>query len=167
MEAFSENSTRINQILNHDLFLKKYGQIQEAEMHRKFCRHNMVHFLDVARIAMIMNLQEKCEVEYDLIYATALLHDIGRFEQYENGTPHEQASVPIAKIILYDCGYTMEETEEILSAILSHRNREIATEQNLKGLLYRADKMSRSCFACDAQAECDWKQEKKNLLLRY
>lgn len=167
MKEFVHNHIRINQILNHDLFLQNYRKIEEAEKDRKFCKHDMTHFLDVARIAMIMNLEEQHGISYELIYAAALLHDIGRYEQYANGIPHEQASAPIASNILDACGFSDAETAAIVSAILEHRNQEAADRANLEGLLYRADKMSRSCFACAAEAECDWKQDKKNLTLCY
>lgn len=162
-----EKSIRINKIIHHDLFILNYRNIEKAEADRRFCRHNMVHFLDVARIAMILNAEEQYGMPYELIYAAALLHDIGRYEQYENGTPHEQASVPIAHEILQDCGFDSKETDVILLAIAEHRNPETADKHNLEGLLYRADKMSRSCFACSAEAECSWKAERKNKELYY
>lgn len=164
---FNTESGRINEILNHDLFIKNYHKIEEAETDRKFCRHNMVHFLDVARIAMILNLKEQLAIPYELIYAAGLLHDIGRYRQYEDGTPHEQASVPIAREILADCGFDDKETDVILLAIAEHRNPEAADRHNLEGILYRADKMSRSCFVCKAEAECNWKNDKKNRELYY
>ena len=54
----------------------------------------------------------------------------------------------------------------IVDAIRNHRNKEIAREKTLRGVLYRADKMSRGCFCCQAEQECDWAVEKKNLELR-
>ena len=56
--------------------------------------------------------------------------------------------------------------EEILSAILQHRTQETKTKADLAGLLYRADKASRSCLFCQAQKACNWSQEKKNLTLK-
>lgn len=158
---------RKNKILKHDLFIECYGKIEEWERDRIFCHHDMGHFLDVARLAMIINLQEELGADEDCIYAAALLHDIGRFAQYEDGTPHEVASAKLAEPILRDCGYTEKETSVIARAIAGHRNKKSAEERNLNGLLYRADKMSRSCFACKAEKECDWKAEKKNLWLMY
>ena len=35
------------------------------------------------------------------------------------------------------------------------------------GLLYRADKDSRPCFSCEAEADCNWKGSKKNLKILY
>lgn len=158
---------RFNKILNHDLFIRHLKENEAAEADRRFCRHNMVHLLDVARIAMILNLQEGNFVEKDLIYGAALLHDIGRHVQYENGTPHEIAGAVIAPEILMDCGYDEKETAVIVSAIRTHRTKEVESEKTLNGILYRADKASRACFACKAESECDWKQEKKNLQIKW
>ncbi len=147
---------RIDRILSHDLFLKHLHQNNTAEADRRFCRHNMVHFLDVARIGCIMNLEEKLGIDRELIYAAALLHDLGRHVQYEIGTPHEIASGEIAPDILRECEFDEKETEVILSAIQSHRNVDIAENQDLNGILYRADKASRVCFACEAENDCNW-----------
>lgn len=167
MNAGQDQYNRRNKILNHDLFLKYYAETEKWEKERIFCRHDMVHFLDVARLAALLNLKEGIGADEDCIYAAALLHDIGRFVQYENGTPHEKASAELAEPILRDCGFTQKETDVIIEAISMHRTKESAEERNLNGLLYRADKMSRSCFSCKAEKECDWKAEKKNLRLVY
>ncbi len=158
---------RIDKILNHDLFNKLLSKNNAYERDRIFCRHNMEHFLSVARIAQILNLKQKLKLDKALVYGAALLHDIGRFRQYEDGTPHESASARLAGPILRDSGFTREETELILDAIRNHRNGEIQKEKSLRGILYRADKLSRSCFACPVEQDCNWKGNKKNLKLRY
>jgi len=135
---------------------------EKAEKERIFCHHDMAHFLDVARIAMILNLQEGAGISRDVIYGAALLHDIGRHEQYRAGTPHEIASARIAPDILADCGYGPEEIREIAEAIALHRDSETARGQGLAGILYRADKASRACFACRASGQCNWKEDRKN-----
>ena len=56
---------RIDKILNHDLFLYHLGKNNAAEADRRFCRHGMEHFLDVARIGMILNLQENLQIEQE------------------------------------------------------------------------------------------------------
>ena len=115
---------RIDKILNHDLFLYHLGKNNAAEADRRFCRHSMVHFLDVARIGTIIALEEGLELDREWIYAAALLHDCGKHEQYENGTPHEQASARIAPEILKDCGFDDKETDVIVTAISRHRDPE-------------------------------------------
>ena len=160
---------RYNQVLFHEKYKAYIEKNHQAEANRRFCRHNMGHFLDVARIAMILNMTENyhiaenTETAKDIIYGAALLHDVGRWMQYEEGIPHEKAGVILAEEILLDCGYGEDERLEILEAIGNHRNADVKHEKNLSGLLYRADKLSRACFACEAEAECDWKKDKKNL----
>lgn len=156
---------RVNRILKHEVFQDNLEKIKKAEQKRIFCCHDMVHFLDVARIGMILNLQENLQIPEDLLYAAALLHDIGKHEQYSAGTPHEKASARIAPGILKDCGYTTEEIKMITDAILLHRTMDIAKEPDLNGILYRADKASRACFACAEEKNCNWKNDRKNLKL--
>ena len=84
---------------------------------------NMGHLLDVARLAWIFNLEANQEISKERIYAAALLHDIGRHIQYENGTPHQIAGLPIAEQILTDCGFYPEEMKEILYAIENHATK--------------------------------------------
>lgn len=116
---------------------------------------------------MIIALEEGLKINREWIYAAALLHDCGKHEQYENGIPHEQASARIAPEILKACGFNDEETGVIVTAISRHRDPEAAKEKNLNGILYRADKASRACFACDAEKDCNWKDGKKNLTIKY
>lgn len=157
---------RCNEILKHPSYQQYYKQIEACEQGRIFCHHDMVHFLDVARIGWIIALEEQIPVEKELLYGAALLHDIGRHRQYLEKIPHEQASAELAPEILADCGFSVKEQEVIVDAIRNHRNKGIAEEKTLRGVLYRADKKSRSCFCCKAEKECDWSQEKKNLELR-
>ena len=69
---------RVDLILEHPKYQEYLDKIKQAEEKRIFCLHNMNHFLDVARIAYIMNLEEELGIAKEIIYATALLHDIGR-----------------------------------------------------------------------------------------
>lgn len=172
---------RVNRILRNPIYRKALQKNKEAEKERRYCHHDMAHFLDVARIAMLLAAKEQIvaakeqllpiseEKELpafeDLVYAAALVHDIGRYRQYEDGTPHEEASAALAADILLDSGFDEKETYVIIDAVRSHRDAGIAEEKSLRGLLYRADKLSRACFACPAQGDCNWSAEKKNMRL--
>lgn len=153
---------RIDKILNHHLFKNQLELIEELEKNRSFCRHNLSHLLDVARIAMLLNLDENLNVEKELIYGAALLHDIGRHAEYEKGTPHEQAGVQIASKILVECGFEDKETSVILKAIAMHRDKDAVKEDSLMGILKRADQISRPCFACKEKKACYWEEDRKN-----
>lgn len=158
---------RVNKILNHDLFNNYCAENEKEEKDRVFCHHDREHFLAVARLAWILNLEEKAGIPKEFIYAAALLHDIGRHIQYQKGIPHEQASAELAPDILSDCGFTEKEIQLIVSAIATHRDEAVKERKDLNGLLYRADKLSRSCYFCRQEPACNWKQGKKNRKLLY
>ena len=156
---------RVNAILRHPLFVETLRRVNDLEKSAsEFCKHDMVHLLDVARLAYVLKLESGGDVSKELIYAAALLHDIGRARQYEDGVPHEQESARLAETILPECGFDKAETAEILDAILSHRTH-AGEKPGFPGYIYRADKLSRRCFECAAEAECDW--DIKNMELEY
>lgn len=156
---------RVNQIWKHPLYQTELHKLQLLEADREFCRHTPEHFLDVARLAYIRALEENYPVSKELIYCTALLHDIGRTRQYEDGTPHDEAGAVIAEQILKELGFSPEEIQAIVSAIRGHRAE---TNQTILGqLIYRADKKSRNCFSCKAEPECYWSSAKKNMTIQY
>lgn len=154
---------RINRILEHPEFINCVKQNEMAEADRCFCHHDMEHLCAVARIAMLLNLEEGIGLEKDIVYAAAFLHDCGRYKQYFEGIPHDEAGAAIAQQILPECGYNGEETACIVGAIVSHRD---SVEKERVGvlaqLLYRADKMSRNCRFCKVYEECNWPEELKN-----
>lgn len=88
---------RVNRILHNPKYRECVEKNRKYEEERIFCRHDMSHFLDVARLSWIENLEKGLGIEKELIYAAALLHDCGRFRQYEDGTPHELAGAQLAR----------------------------------------------------------------------
>lgn len=162
---------RVNQIWNHPLYQENFRLLLTQEADRKFCRHGLDHCLDVARLICLYEWEAGRKPDRELIYGAALLHDLGRAWEYQNGTPHEEAGQQLAVRILPDCGYTQEEQRQILEAIGNHRRQGSRQEAydsgraagpGLAALLARADKESRCCFACPAEPECRWAEEKKN-----
>ena len=109
----------------------------------------MNHFLDVSRLMYIFSMERGYAFGKEEIYATALLHDIGKWQQYKAGVPHEIASAEIAKRILD--GGNAEETENAGQ-----------DKWQLAEILYDADKISRACYTCPAEKDCNWSGEKKN-----
>ena len=85
------------QLLEDQEYLALVKRLEQQERQRLFCRHGLSHFLDVARIAWIITLeqieQEGMNVEHlvqykDQIYLTALLHDLGRLAEYNHIRSH-------------------------------------------------------------------------------
>lgn len=158
---------RINRVLSHPAFCSALEEVEQLEAERIFCRHGLDHLLTVARLMRIYSLEEHRNLPPELLYATALLHDIGRGAQYTRGIPHEEAGGALAGPILADCGFSPPEREEILMAICGHRNKDGGSLSELGRLLYRADKQSRPCFACPASDQCNWPEAQKNHSLEY
>ena len=69
---------RFQKIVWHEKYKETYERLQQLEIDRKFCGHDIEHFLSVARISYLMILEKRLPVSKDIIYATALLHDLGR-----------------------------------------------------------------------------------------
>lgn len=158
---------RIDRIMKHEGFCCCMKQIETAEQHRIYCKHNLGHSLDVARIAYILNLEEQGGLSKEMIYAMALLHDLGRSEEYHKGTDHHEAGAALAEQILSECEFTATEIEQICRAIAAHQFSGRNAEDYGARLLYRADKLSRNCFECMASKTCYWKEEYRNTGILY
>ena len=156
---------KINEILQNDIFKINMKKLEKLEKNREFCRHGINHSLDVARIAYILTLENRLDYSKEIIYAIALLHDIGRVMQYENGVSHHEGSVILAEEILKNTSYDDEEISIIIDAIKYHRNIENASEFNK--LIFKSDKLSRNCFMCKSYDECYWDSNKKNNIINY
>lgn len=155
--------SRVRRVLEHPLYVEKTSQLTELEKDRIWCRHGMDHLITVARLAYIFNLERGYDISKDLIYATGLLHDIGRSTQYLDGTPHARAGVPLADEILRDAGYTEDEISLALQAIAEHSDETPYERTNrLSEIIYDADKQSRDCFNCKVNSQCNWDPFLKN-----
>lgn len=151
---------RVNRILNNKKYRQYANIICKAEENRVFCRHDIKHSLDVARIALILSYEEGLKIHKSVLYAAALLHDIGRAVQ---GEDHRSLGAELAESILEESGFSSEETALIKDIIENHGNSLTAEEKSLKGIFYRADKLSRLCFDCNAYKDCFWSDDKKNM----
>ena len=154
---------RVDAILRHPLFEEKLRLLDELEAERAFCHLDLTHLLDVARLMWIDVLERGLDLERDVVYAAALLHDLGRAEQIESGIPHEDAGAMLAERILPDAGFSAEEMDAVIAAIRCHRGSAPADAREMLGeILYRADKACRTCWRCEARGACNWPEERKN-----
>lgn len=156
---------RIREIYNHPVWKREMMELEDQERERIFCKHGLEHLLDVARIAYIENLENGYGIPKELIYAAALLHDIGRNTQYAKGISHEKAGETLAREILKESTFDAKEQKQILQAVAGHRDGEIREKNDLSGIIYRADKGARMCWFCTASDKCNWNEKKKNHVL--
>lgn len=138
-------------------------KISDKEKNRIFCCHGIGHCLDVARIAYIISLEKELKISKDIIYITALLHDIGR--SVDSGE-HNIYSVELAEKILDSINCSEQDKENILKAVEDHR-KSPESLNNLSDIIRYADKISRNCFSCKAYNECYWNEERKNKNIIY
>lgn len=148
---------RVNRIYNNEIYQKHIRIISDAERDRKFCLHDLSHSLDVARIGRIMILEQGLDIDTELFYAAALLHDAGRY----CGMPHNESGAMLAELVMPECGFSQQETELVCSAIRAHRTN--GDSNDFSRILYAADKKSRMCFNCAAAGECYWENCKRNM----
>lgn len=156
IHKLSSDMERCNLICTHPLYRERMSIIESSEKTRQFCLHNFSHSLDVARIGYIKILEESLDIDKELFYAAALLHDAGRY----SGKPHNESGAELAKQIMPECGFSEQETNIVFDAIAAHRKSGGLSQ--FSALLYYADKKSRMCFDCSAADECYWNTEKRN-----
>lgn len=159
----------VARLLHQEQYRETVKKIARLEADRIYCRHNMEHFMDVARLAQIRNLKEQLGLDEEMIYLYALLHDIGRMKEYEQGISHAAASAEFAGEIFATIDYPKEKGDIICRAILAHRREncgelhgEKLWQKAFTQLMKWADKASRMCFACEAADSCKWSEEEKN-----
>lgn len=155
---------RFNQLIRDKGYKTYLNKIAECEKTRIFCKHDKEHFLDVARLCYIMNLENEHSISKEVIYTCAFLHDIGRWQEYINGVPHEQASYNLARPLLEKYHFDVKEQQQVLQGILGHRG---GCDDGLGKLMYKSDKLSRRCYNCGAHEECYWPLENKNMTIIY
>jgi uncharacterized protein len=148
---------RVNKILSsldYTLYLQKNERAEEG---RVFCKHSFEHSLEVARLTYIILLDNnEVFISREMAYAAGLLHDIGRWQQYETGEDHAATSARLAAPLLEAAGFSRSESDLILKAIRQHRLKADNGEHRspLSMALCQADAYSRICFRCSVRDEC-------------
>ncbi len=152
----------VSLLLENKEYIRTLRKISAYERERIYCKHDFAHLMDVARLMWQRALEDNLRLDKEMVYLAALLHDVGRIKEYEEGISHDAAGRELAGEILLHIGYPTEKTPDILEAIGMHREKENVSASPLCGLLKEADKMSRPCFFCEAADSCKWSEGKKN-----
>lgn len=156
----------IYKILQHPKFIKYLKLNAKEEKQRKFCHHDLQHALDVARVAYIISMEKGLNLDKELIYVAALLHDIGKWKQYREKLDHALEGAILAEDILRDIGVNEQQIELILEAISDHRNKS-EKKTPLSEVLYAGDKACRLCISCKNIKECNRFENGKQPILEY
>lgn len=146
-------------ILQNEHFNLLLCELNKLEENRLYCKHDISHLVEVARIMLEINNSNSLSIPHDIIVATALLHDIGRVNEYKFGTDHRVAGTNDITQILTECGYSNKDIPTIIDAISKHDKQ---SNDDLSNLLYKADKLSRPCYTCKAKNTCKWDKNLQN-----
>lgn len=104
--------------------------------------HDKEHIYRVLYVALDIAEQER-HVDYDVLIAACLLHDIGRQEQFENPSLcHAVAGAERARKFLLEKGFPEKFADKVSSCIKAHRfrssNPPVKTEEKI---LFDSDKI--------------------------
>ncbi len=149
---------RVNIIIADPEYRSCLQKNSDAEEGRQFCSHHFEHLLSVARLTWLLLLEEGSPyISREIAYAAGLLHDIGRWREYEDGTDHGAYSAELAQPLLQKAGFSEDERALIGKAIAQHRSKSAFAEHisPLSSALRRADKYERVCFFCAARFQCN------------
>jgi len=154
----------IDIITSNPKYLEYVRKIEVFEKERIFCKHTIEHFLDVARISYIQVLENNMKYSKEVIYAIALLHDIGKSIDHEVEGSHIQIGVDLCK--------KYKESQIVINTVASHHGdcepeSLMDSEDELSKLIYTSDKLSRNCFNCKGKEKCYWDENKKNYTIKF
>lgn len=104
--------------------------------------HDKEHVYRVLYMALEIAKTEK-NVDYDILIAACLLHDIGRQEQFENPLVcHARAGAKKAHDFLVEHSFESEFAERVSECILTHRYRKSNPPKSIEAkILFDADKI--------------------------
>lgn len=157
---------RVELLLRDNLYNDYINRNINEELEIKFCRHDLRHHVDVARITYILVLEHN-DLNYfvkesglsgklsakEVIYSAGLLHDIGKWKEYKTGVDHAAVGARLAREILPRAYFNTNEIEHICRAVYEHRN--ISRDMSFLGeRLHRADNLSRVCSQCEYLSQC-------------
>jgi len=157
---------RIDMIKKDPLYLECLSLNSLREQERVFCRHDQEHLEAVARISLKIITEavgldrfardqglEGTTQAAGVIYAAGLLHDLGRWRQYDAGEDHAGAGARLARPVLERAGFAKQEIGLVTRAITEHR-RAGPGASLLGRVICLADDLSRPCATCQARSEC-------------
>lgn len=122
---------------------KKYEELAAyMEACMSDAAHDKEHVWRVLGYALRLAEEEE-GVDYDLLIAACLLHDIGRSAQFKDPSlDHAAVGADMAAEWLESQGYSLEFCQAVRSAIRSHRYRTGGRAQSIEAqILFDADKL--------------------------
>ena len=103
--------------------------------------HDTGHIFRVLHAALLLAQREK-QVDFDVLIAAALLHDIGREEQFRTGESHAAVGARMARAYLLEQGEAEAFAQHVSDCIRTHSFRKNDPPVSMEAkLIYEADKL--------------------------
>ena len=166
----------IEKILSDERYIDKLNTIDNIESNRCYCKHNITHSREVARILSDLSKERELDNYDELSMIMGYLHDIGRADDYEG--MHNECSSEFARVLLEEYGLDEDSINLICYAIDNHSGRmpiddiykciqentvEDRIEDTWAKLLRIADQLSRDCYKCEVASTCRWLPEERTI----
>ncbi len=169
---------RIERIKRDPYYVNCLGLNGRCEKYRVFCRHDYQHMLFVSRISVeivanTVGLDGFADLSglpgtpeaVEVIGAAGLLHDMGRWLEYDAGEDHALAGAGMAVKVMERAGFNKREIDVAVRAIGEHRRAGPGTSL-LGRVLCLADDLSRPCGGCGAVGDCYKREYMENIKKR-
>jgi len=105
--------------------------------------HDSEHIYRVLYLSLNIASKISEKINFDILIASCLLHDIGRKEQYKNQNAcHAEIGGKMAKKFLLNKGWSKKDSDHVKNCILTHRFRGKNTPKTLEAkILFDSDKL--------------------------
>jgi len=117
-----------------------YDFVRENQQHTAWgLEHSERDYL----LALELAQQEGLEIDLDVLFAAAFLHDMGAFEPYsERGSDHSQVAADSMAEVLEATGFPMEKLPLVQGAALAHMYYSAVPDEPHAQLLHDADTLN-------------------------
>jgi len=117
-----------------------YDFVRENQQHTAWgLEHSERDYL----LALKLGQQEDLEIDLDVLFAAAFLHDMGAFEPYsERGSDHSQVAADSMAEVLEPSGFPMEKLPLVQGAALAHMYYSAVPDEPHAQVLHDADTLN-------------------------
>jgi uncharacterized protein len=111
-----------------------------SQEHFQHSAWGVAHYERVYLLSMEIAKSENLIIDTDVLFAAALLHDMGAFESFrKEGVDHARRSVQVVEEVLKKAGFPMDKLEAVQDAIRGHSYYDQPSERPESVVLHDAD----------------------------
>ena len=133
----AENGTTLTGIpLDHSWKLSLYKMVASTMQHPAW---GMNHYERNYLLTLKLAAMENVEIDTDVLFAAAFLHDMATFKPWADGTDHSLRAAEVAPSVLKDIGFDLSKIKQVQELILGHMFYSNTEDYPLAKLFHDAD----------------------------